>query len=53
MKTTFAGILYGIGTILTLQTKPSWLPLAGQMLQGIAVIFLGYNAQDANKIKRP
>jgi uncharacterized membrane protein len=51
MKTTLAGILYAIGTVLTIQQKPSWLPFAGQILQGIAVVFLGYNAQDSAKTK--
>jgi hypothetical protein len=52
MKTTFAGILYGLGTILQLQAKPTWLPFAGQVLCGIAVVFLGYNAQDSGKTKK-
>lgn len=52
MKTTLSGIVFSIGTFLKMQTKPSWLPLVGEIVQGIAIFFLGYNAQDAMKSKK-
>ena len=45
-KTTLSGVLAAVGTYLANSTT-GWLQVIGQVMSGIALLLLGYNASDA------
>lgn len=45
-KTTIAGVIAGVGAVLTNVPGPSWLSLIGQILSGLGTVGIGLFARD-------
>lgn len=47
-KTTGCGVLGAVGAYLATVQDPTWVPMVGKALAGLAILLLGFVAKDSN-----